>query len=146
MRRYERPTGLDKRELVRKFCLSLGLLQPGDSRDVIVDIFYVILEAKTNKNGLTSDQIRQKVIELRQNYGLDDKGTAASNIRRQLRRLRELILVEKVKNNYRISEFTSLKEIFENKIERFLIYNIVQRIKEYSQRVDQAFPKKDDGT
>jgi len=36
LRKYESPKGLEKRELVRKLCLSLGLLQPGDSRDVVV--------------------------------------------------------------------------------------------------------------
>ena len=43
LRRYEKPT-MGDRELVRKLCLSLGLLQPGDSRDVIVDIFYILLK------------------------------------------------------------------------------------------------------
>ena len=33
LRRYEKPN-LQGRELVRKLCLSIGLLQPGDSRDV----------------------------------------------------------------------------------------------------------------
>ncbi len=36
LRRYEKPSKLSERELVRKICLSVGLLQPGDSRDVIV--------------------------------------------------------------------------------------------------------------
>ena len=38
LRRYERPYNMSRRELVRKLCLSVGLLQPGDSRDVVVDI------------------------------------------------------------------------------------------------------------
>ena len=46
-RKYELPTGQTKREAVRKLCLSLGLLQPGDSRDVIVDVFEVVLEPGT---------------------------------------------------------------------------------------------------
>ena len=37
LRRYEKPT-TEGRDLVRKLCLSVGLLQPGDSRDVIVDV------------------------------------------------------------------------------------------------------------
>lgn len=32
LRKYEKPKSENKRELVRKVCLSLGLLQPGDSR------------------------------------------------------------------------------------------------------------------
>jgi len=39
LRKYERPSDLSKRDLIRKLCLSIGLLQPGDSRDIIVDVF-----------------------------------------------------------------------------------------------------------
>ena len=42
LRKYEKPTNLKGRDLVRKLCLSIGLLQPGDSRDVIVDILNVM--------------------------------------------------------------------------------------------------------
>ena len=62
LRRYEKPYNLPKRELVRKLCLSLGLLNPGDSRDVIVDILYVLLEAGSNQKRLSSDEIREEVI------------------------------------------------------------------------------------
>ena len=41
LRKYEKPSNLERRELVRKICLSLGLLQLGDSRDIIVDILLV---------------------------------------------------------------------------------------------------------
>ena len=40
LRRYEKPYEMSKRELLRKICLSIGLLQAGDSRDVIVDILH----------------------------------------------------------------------------------------------------------
>jgi len=51
LRKYEKPAGLEKRELVRKICLSLGLLQLGDSRDIIVDILMVLIEQiKLKKN------------------------------------------------------------------------------------------------
>ena len=46
LRRYEKPNQMSERELVRKLCLSFGLLQPGDSRDVIVDVFCVLLQIK----------------------------------------------------------------------------------------------------
>jgi len=52
LRRYEKPSRLSDRELVRKLCLSTGLLQPGDSRDVIVDIFHVLIKAKKLKPDL----------------------------------------------------------------------------------------------
>ena len=49
LRKYEKPYNLEGRELIKKVCLSLGLLQPGDSRDVIVDVLQVILDAKKEK-------------------------------------------------------------------------------------------------
>ena len=72
---------------------------------------------------------------------MNDLGTAASNIRRQIRRLRELLLVEKVKNDYRITEFTHLTETFNDKVEKFMIPSIVERIKEYMQTIDETFMK-----
>ena len=45
----------------------------------------------------------------------------------QIRRLRELALVEKVKNDYRITEFGNLKEIFnenEVKMVRCMLFNM----------------------
>ena len=43
LRRYEKSYDLNKRELIKKLCLSVGLLNPGDSRDVVVDVLYVML-------------------------------------------------------------------------------------------------------
>lgn len=139
LRRYEKPYELSKRESVRKLCLSLGLLQPGDSRDVIVDVFYVLLNAKKNKEELTSAEITRRVTELRKNEKIPLLGIADSNIRRQILRLRDLLIVEKIKNNYRITEFLSLSENFENKIEKFMIPNIIERIKLYLKEIDEKF-------
>jgi len=131
LRRYEKPYNSDKRDLMKKVCLSLGLLQPGDSRDIIVDIFFVLEEARNNKLWLSSFEIRDKVEQLRKDNSLENKGLAESNIRRQLKRLRDAMLVDKQENKYRISEFAPLSELFESKIEKFLIPQSVERIKEY---------------
>lgn len=131
LRKYEKPFNLEKRELVRKICLSLGLLQLGDSRDVIVDILMVLIEANKTKEKLTSDDINSRVSELRKKYSLPEKGLAESNIRRQLKRLRDSMIIEKAENKYYLAEHSSLKEIFENSIEKFIIPQIVERIKEY---------------
>ncbi|MBU0758620.1 MAG: hypothetical protein KKF44_11230 [Nanoarchaeota archaeon] len=142
LRRYEKPRNLSKRELVRKLCLSLGLLQPGDSRDVVVDILYVLLEAKKDEKMLSSEEIRDAVLEIRKSELLDENGTAASNIRRQIKRLRDSVLVEKVKNDYRITEFAEVKETFDSKIEKFIILNIIDRIKDYVDEIDIIFGNK----
>lgn len=136
LRKYEKPYDSSQRELIRKICLSLGLLQPGDSRDIIVDILLVLEDSRKSKQSLSSFQIRDKVLEIRTKHSLENKGLAESNIRRQLKRLRDAMLVDKNNNLYNLSEFSSLSEIFENKIENFLIPQTISRIKEYLQKLD----------
>lgn len=137
LRKYEKPLNLEKRELVRKICLSLGLLQLGDSRDIIVDILMVLIEANKSKEKLTSDDIGKKVEELRKAYSLDMKGLAESNIRRQLKRLRDYMIIDKTENKYYLSEHSSLKEIFTSSIEKFVIPQIIERIKEYLHELEK---------
>ena len=131
LRKYEKPVGLEKRELVRKICLSLGLLQLGDSRDIIVDILMVLIQAQKSNDNLSSEEIGKRTEELRKKYSLETKGLAESNIRRQLKRLRDTMLIEKSGNEYYLSEHSSLFEIFENNIEKFIIPQTIERIKEY---------------
>jgi len=135
-RKYESPSNLENRELVRKVCLSLGLLQPGDSRDVVVDVFQALLE---NKKELTSKEIENLTIANRKRYKLPMLGIAPSNVRRQLLRLRDLFLVEKVKNNYRIRENTVLENIFVENIEKYYLASIITRVKEYIKEADKKF-------
>src|SRR3989344_537333 len=107
LRRYEKPA-VNDRELVRKLCLSVGLLQPGDSRDVVVDVFYVLLKARQNREELHSEEIKNNVMSLRKSAGLPMLGIASSNVRRQLKRLKDLHLIETNANLYRIHEFNNL--------------------------------------
>lgn len=138
LRKYEKPDTLKDRELVRKLCLSVGLLQPGDSRDIIVDILFVMLKSK---DPLTSLEVEEHVIAFRKEHKLQLLGIASSNIRRQLLRLRELFIVEKVKNSYIINESSKLQYIFEEKIEKYYLNSIVERVKEYVTEIDKRFPR-----
>jgi len=137
LRKYEKPAGLEKRELVRKICLSLGLLQLGDSRDIIVDILMVLINANKNKEKLSSEEIGKRTEELRKKYSLETKGLAESNIRRQLKRLRDAMFIEKIGNEYYLAEHSNLKDIFENSIEKFVIPQTIERIKEYLKELDK---------
>lgn len=137
LRRYEKPTQFSGRDLIKKLCLSVGLLQPGDSRDVIVDIFHVLISTREN---LSSDEIQQMVVALRRENKLPMVGVAPSNVRRQLKRLRDMQMVEKVVNTYRIAEDAKLSEVFEERIRSFLIVPITERVSEYFSRVDEEFP------
>ncbi len=140
LRRYEKPT-MSERELVRKFCLSLGLLQPGDSRDVVVDVLHVLLKARQRREELHSEEIKNEVIKERKQLGIAMLGVAASNIRRQLKRIKDLHLIETNANLYRVSEFGQLSEIFEEKVENFLLKAVLGRIKEYVKKLDEEFPQ-----
>lgn len=132
LRKYEKPDNFSKRDLIKKLCLSIGLLQPGDSRDVIVDIFHIL---KEKGKEMTSEEVREEVTKLRKELNLQLRGIAGSNIRRQLKRLRDMHLIEKIRNNYRINENESLINLFEEKIERFFLKSIVDRVKEYFKAV-----------
>ena len=136
LRKYEKHYDSPKRETIRKICLSLGLLQPGDSRDIMVDLLLVLEEARKKKNWLNSFEIRDEVEKIRKSNSLESKGMAESNIRRQLRRLRDNMLVDKKENKYRISEFSSLSEVFETKVEKFLLPQAIERIKEYFKKLE----------
>ena len=131
LRRYEKPYTTNKRELTRKLCLSIGLLQPGDSRDVIVDILQVLLNARKTKNLLTSEEIKDYVIKMRKKSNLPLKGIASSNVRRQLKRLKDIYLIETRQNAYRITEFENLSTIFDKKIREMYLSSITERVREY---------------
>ena len=137
LRKYEKPYNIDRRQLVKKICLSLGLLQPGDSRDIAVDILLVMLNERAGKVKLNSDEIKAKVEEVRKQHNLELKGIAESNIRRQLKRLRDLMIVDKQQNFYFISEFEPLHEIFEQKIQKLLVDPSIERLKEYMKELDK---------
>ncbi len=132
LRKYEKPYNMPKRELVKKICLSLGLLQPGDSRDIIVDVLHALLE----EGEIAAEEIKAKVVEYRKKSNLNMKGIAESNIRRQLKRLKDLFLVEKNGNVYQISENEKLLHLFEQKIENFYLKGILDRVKEYFLHLD----------
>ncbi len=139
LRRYEKPEHLTKRELVRKLCLSMGLLQPGDSRDVVVDVLAVLLEKRKDHRMISAEEVRLFVLDHRTRHSLQQLGVAPSNIRRQLKRLRDIMMVEKVLNKYRITEYADLNQIMTEKVERLLLQSLVGRIKEYNHSVETAY-------
>ena len=138
LRKYEKPYGLKGRELIKKLCLSIGMLQPGDSRDVVVDVLQALVKAKKE---LSSEEVEKLVIENRKKHKLPMLGIAPSNIRRQLKRLRDMFIIEKVANSYRIAENARLSDIFAEKIEQFYLKTIVDRAREYFEAVQQDTEK-----
>lgn len=128
LRKYEPPYKMTKRERIKKLCLSLGLLQPGDSRDVIVDILHIIIN---KKKGIPFGELDKELISRRERAKLPVLGVTPSNVHRQLRRLKELGLVEKHLDAYRLAEKMTIKKIFEERIIKYHLDSIVTRVREY---------------
>ena len=139
LRKYEKPANMKERELVKKLCLTVGLLQPGDSRDIIVDVLHALLKQRKRKKFMSCSEIEQKVIQSRKAHKLPMLGIAPSTIRRQLKRLKDLFIIEKTGNGYRITEFLPLAETYDSKIEKFLLQSITQRVREYFAKADEVF-------
>lgn len=136
LRKYEMPKTKEIRDIIKKFCMSLGLLQEGDSRDIVVDILLVLIKYGKEKKMLSSEEIKREVEKIRKINNREMKGVSESNIRRQLKRLREVYLVEKIKNRYRISEFDNFKNLLD-KIINVKINVILERIKKYAEEIDE---------
>lgn len=128
LRKYEQPASLKDKELVKKFLLSVGLLQPGESRDIIVDIFHSLILARREKKHLTMELL----LEMLKNK----PGASTPNVRRQLRRLRELKLIERTQDGFRIAEFGSLSPVVDDFIIQYLVNPSVDRIKQYAKALD----------
>ena len=130
LRRFEKP-GNNLEENIRKFCISIGLLQPGDSRDIIVDILKILLNKKKKREYTSVEELNQLT---------NKKGKTLPNIRRQIRRLIEVGIVEKTSQGYRIREFMNLKELIDELLE-YRIKPTIERIKEYGEKIDSQFVK-----
>ncbi len=137
LRKYERPFKIGGRELVSRLCLSMGLLQPGDSRDIIVDVLMALLI----KRKLSATEVEEMVVALRKKHKMPLVGIAPSNLRRQLKRLRDVYIIEKTPTHYRIAENDTLENIFNEKIDQFLLKSVKERVKEYFTAVDKEFSK-----
>ena len=133
LRKYEKPIRLQGRDLVRKFCLSVGLLQPGDSRDVVVDVLISLLDAASP---LSQGEIGLSTRASRTQAGSSMKGCAASNIRRQVRRLKESFLLDKQGSKYVLRQ--PLGDAFEEHFEKLYVPAIVGRVKEYCVALDKV--------
>ena len=128
LRRFEKP-GNNIEENLRKFCISIGLLQPGDSRDIIIDILKILLNKKKKREYTNIEEINQLI---------NKKGKTLPNIRRQVRRLIDIGIAEKTNNGYRIKEFMNLKELIDEILE-YRIKPTIERIKEYGEEIDSQF-------
>lgn len=128
LRKYERPSG-DKKTLLRTFLLSVGLLQPGDSRDTIADIFDILMQATKSRESLKVKDICARL----------DQGAAPSNVRRHLRRLSAIKLVEKADGGYRIAESFDLPLAFKYVTQKYILADVLERVEMYAAALKDAY-------
>ncbi|HDD05253.1 MAG TPA: ArsR family transcriptional regulator [Candidatus Aenigmarchaeota archaeon] len=127
LRKFERPYG-DFEELLRKFLMSIGLLQPGDSRDDVVKVMRELLRARREK----------RILQVKDLVKLTD--VSPPNARRHLRRLRELGLVERHERGYRLREWMDLPSLVDG-VREFVLPPILKRVREYAEAVESTFPE-----
>ncbi len=139
LRKYERPRAAQERELFRRICLSLGVLQPNDRRDTVVDVLHALFRTYARGEQPNLEELMDELKAMDVTEGL-----AASNLRRHLRRLAALHLVERSKNRYRFTEGVSPVEAF-SFTRRYLIDDVTERIEEYLRAGEEAVGIERDG-
>lgn len=124
------------REAIERFCLSLRLIPSTSSKDTIVDVLHEIILTSKEKKGISSKDIESLVKDKRKHLGLSLDGCASSNIRRILKQLKNLGVIEKTKG-YHLKKFMPLDTIVEEVIEKDILY-FIKRIKEYAKQIDSS--------
>jgi hypothetical protein len=128
---FERPTN-DYNTNLRRFCISLGLISPGESRIAIVYLLDILLKArKKNPEGLESYELTKELYKRKVKI-------VYANILRDLRKLIAVGLVEKRNNLYRIKENLKLNEIISSFIKPYIIDRILSKIEEYAKSIDKV--------
>jgi hypothetical protein len=128
---FERPTN-DYNTNIRRFCISLGLVSPGESRIAIVYLLDILLKARKKRpEGLDSYEIIKELYKRKIKI-------VYANILRDLRKLIAVGLVEKRNSLYRIKENLKLDEIITSFIKPYIIDRMLGKIEEYAKSIDRA--------
>lgn len=133
-RNYGHIGDLKGRDLIQKICLSCGFINTQDSRDVIVDVFFVLVLAGKEKLWLSSKDVEFKVLDVRNSFNLSVKGLAGSNIRRILKQLMDYGFIERVSSKYRFIDFLHPSDIFDTIIDE-RVTKILGRVKGYFKKI-----------
>ncbi|MCL4376543.1 MAG: hypothetical protein M1322_01565 [Candidatus Parvarchaeota archaeon] len=128
---FERPTN-DYNTNLRRFCISLGLISPGESRIAIVYLLDILLKARKKRpEGLDSYEIIKELYKRKVKI-------VYANILRDLRKLIAVGLVEKRNSFYRIKENMKLNEIISSFIKPYIIDRMLSKIEEYAKSIDKT--------
>lgn len=127
---FERPTN-DYNTNIRRLCISLGLVRPGESRIAIVYILDILLKARKKRPyGMDSYELIKELYKRKVKI-------VYANILRDLRKLMATGIVEKRNNQYMIRENMKLNDIMTNFIKPYIIDRTLNKIIEYAKAVEK---------
>lgn len=127
---FEKPTN-DYNTNIRRLCISLGLVRPGESRIAIVYILDILLKSRKKKpDGIDSYEIIKELYRKKVRI-------VYANILRDMRKLMAVGLVEKRNTMYRIRENMKLNEIISGFVKPYIIDRTIGKIEEYAKAVER---------
>ncbi len=130
LKEFEKPTS-DYITNLRRLCISLGVVSPGESRIAIVYILDILIKAREKKQkSLDSYAVVKELY--RRNVKI-----VYANVLRDIRKLISVGLVEKRDNGYRIKENLPINEILKTFIKPYIVDKIFNRIIEYADAIDR---------
>jgi Fe2+ or Zn2+ uptake regulation protein len=128
---FERPTN-DYNTNIRRLCISLGLVRPGESRIAIVYILDILLKARKKRpNGMDSYEIIKELYKKKVRI-------VYANILRDLRKLISVGIVERRNSFYRVRENMKLDEIMTSFVKPYIIDRTLSKIEEYAKAVEKG--------
>ncbi len=110
----------NNKALVKWLALSIGLINPGDKRDGIVDVFAVLVEGLREAMPLTIEEITRRASRRR------DKAISEKTAYYHIKRLKDMGLVSKVKAGYILGDGherelgTIIRKVYEERLNKML--------------------------
>jgi hypothetical protein len=124
----------DSRKLIELFLDSVGV-----SRDIAADIFEVLLMAKSEGLGLTTSEIKERVIDLREKRGGVRKGLSDRNIQIWLKFFRDLELVERIGSRYMFTGYRKPSALFMERTKPEIIDKSVDYIHRLLREIETGY-------
>jgi DNA-binding transcriptional ArsR family regulator len=98
-----------------------------------------LLKASSQQRYVSSKEVENFVYSYREKNKLALSGITPSNINRQLRRIKDTGLLEKAEEGFRIREFLSLTEVFDEYFLPHVLDPMIERIRAYLSEADNLF-------
>ena len=110
----------NKKELIKWLALSIGLINSGDKRDGIIDVFAVLVESLSENLPLTIEELTRRASRRR------DKAISEKTAYYHIKRLKDMGLVSKLKGGYILGDghdrelATIIRKVYEERLNKLL--------------------------